>query len=338
MAVKYDKPFKTYQEQIEIIKSRNISVEDEVFALEILSSISYYSLLNGYKDVFEKDGCPDQYKDGTKLETIYTLHKIQLDLNNIVFKYILYVEKSLKTKLAYYVSLNFGVNFKDNIHEATDNYLAAVNYSSKNTDRIKVLNRMLMRINEKFDKYPNAVSSYYKKNKNHVPAWILVNDLTLGQIKNWYLILKSDLKDSIANEMIFPGKSEIQLNRKEFFNKSLDLLNEYRNILAHGNKPFRHHYIVELPKAFLINALPCNVLNDAEYNNGIGRNDLFSVILSMLICLNDKYIISQFIVDLTNLFSPYIDLEFCEKNIFSALQIPDNLIDRMTNYLIFRFK
>ena len=48
----YDKPFKTYDEQIEILLSRNISIPDRDFAYMILSSLSYYTIINGYKNTF----------------------------------------------------------------------------------------------------------------------------------------------------------------------------------------------------------------------------------------------------------------------------------------------
>ncbi len=48
----YDKPFKTYDEQIKILLSRNINIPDYDFARMVLSSLSYYTIINGYKDTF----------------------------------------------------------------------------------------------------------------------------------------------------------------------------------------------------------------------------------------------------------------------------------------------
>lgn len=46
------KPFKTYDEQIDILKSRNLEIKDKSKAKDILSQINYYNLINGYKDPF----------------------------------------------------------------------------------------------------------------------------------------------------------------------------------------------------------------------------------------------------------------------------------------------
>ena len=48
----YDKPFKTYNEMIEILESRNITVLNKEFAVQALSNFSYYSIVNGYKNTF----------------------------------------------------------------------------------------------------------------------------------------------------------------------------------------------------------------------------------------------------------------------------------------------
>jgi len=40
----YNKPPKTFQEQLQQLKDRNLTVEDDVKALSILTNISYYRL------------------------------------------------------------------------------------------------------------------------------------------------------------------------------------------------------------------------------------------------------------------------------------------------------
>jgi len=49
------KPFKTYEEQIALLRSRNLKISDADKAKEILSQTNYYKLINGYKDLFNND-------------------------------------------------------------------------------------------------------------------------------------------------------------------------------------------------------------------------------------------------------------------------------------------
>ena len=46
------KEFKTYDEQIQLLKSRGLTFVDEDFAKEKLEEENYYSIINGYKDLF----------------------------------------------------------------------------------------------------------------------------------------------------------------------------------------------------------------------------------------------------------------------------------------------
>ena len=58
------KPFKTVEEQIEILKSRGLIIQDEERALFFLKNNNYYELINGYKDFFiDKDKTEQEKKD-----------------------------------------------------------------------------------------------------------------------------------------------------------------------------------------------------------------------------------------------------------------------------------
>ena len=54
--------FKTYAEQIKILKNKyKLNIKNEDIALELLSTISYYDLINGYKESFfeKSENCCD---------------------------------------------------------------------------------------------------------------------------------------------------------------------------------------------------------------------------------------------------------------------------------------
>ena len=43
------KPFKTYDEQIEILSNIGLDIDNPEYAKIILSQVNYYDLINGYK-------------------------------------------------------------------------------------------------------------------------------------------------------------------------------------------------------------------------------------------------------------------------------------------------
>ena len=70
-----EKEFKTIDEQINILKKRNIIINDYEKAYNILSKHNYYYLINGYKDLFlNKESDIETFITGTKIEEIYALY------------------------------------------------------------------------------------------------------------------------------------------------------------------------------------------------------------------------------------------------------------------------
>ena len=54
-------------------KQKNLLIDNEAYAKEILKQTSYYSLIGGYKDIF-KNPTTKKYKDGTRFEDLVELY------------------------------------------------------------------------------------------------------------------------------------------------------------------------------------------------------------------------------------------------------------------------
>ena len=52
MSNREEKVFKTFEEQIEGLKRKNLKFKNERFALNILKRVNYYSFINAYKENF----------------------------------------------------------------------------------------------------------------------------------------------------------------------------------------------------------------------------------------------------------------------------------------------
>ena len=98
------KPFKTYDEQIEILSNRGLDINNPEYAKIILSQVNYYNLINGYKTPFlnntYSNGVEDVYKAGSSFEEIYALHEMDRELKEVVFSSLLRFEKLLKKSCA----------------------------------------------------------------------------------------------------------------------------------------------------------------------------------------------------------------------------------------------
>lgn len=123
-----DKPFKDFDEQIKILVKRNIIIKDIPFAKHVLNTVSYYKLINGYKEsLLVNDSNEETFKDGITIEFLYDLHIFDITLQSILFKYILAIETSLKTKISYLIAKKYGVFER--------NYLSSQDYISSGNKR-----------------------------------------------------------------------------------------------------------------------------------------------------------------------------------------------------------
>lgn len=333
----FDKPFKTYEELIDLMRSRNIVIENPEFAKSVLSSLSYYTIINGYKNTFLSVPSNDSFVEGTHFEDLYSLHLIDVNLNNIILKNILLIERFLKTRISYIVSRNFGVftdlSDLDNINP--NDYLFRNNYSSSpHTGRNKTLKHLKQSV---LSDHISESLSHYMNDKNHVPAWILTNGISFGLSIRWYNIMKGNDKSEICNQFVGFVSLSIE-EKKEFLTVAFDLLREYRNKIAHGTRTFNTTNLPVLPKRSLL-SLSRGALSEEEYNSGYGKNDLFAIILLCFILISDEYILKQFYNDLQYILLPYqtSDIRLNGKSILDIFNLPDNIFERLNAFLSARF-
>lgn len=331
MTIIYDKPFKTYAEQIEVIKRKNIIVANKDFAKSILSTISYHTLMNGYKNSLLNEKDSERFIDGIDFETLYTIHLLDTNLNSLLFKNILYVERSFKTKLSYTIAEKFGVTSdftSSEMSRSQNDYLSIHHYSNSTHKRYNTLVHLKESVLN--CKNHQKILYHYKKNKNHIPPWILVTNLTLGEVQTWYSILKGPEKTAICEQIIPYCSCDIE-EKKEFLTSSLELLRCYRNNSAHGNRTFNKDLDPGIPKNATLKILPSNVLSEREYLKGIGRRDLFSIILIINILIQDPYILANFIADLVSILQPYEGLRIANKTIYDLFDLPADIFRKLEN-------
>lgn len=101
------KPFLDYESQIQTLKSKNLLIKDESSAIDILNKISYYALINGYKDCF-KNSSTHLFINSTTFTDIYNLYLFDADLRAIFLKYILVVERHIKSSISYHFTSTHG--------------------------------------------------------------------------------------------------------------------------------------------------------------------------------------------------------------------------------------
>ena len=103
--------YKTFEQQIEILKNRNLIINDESMAKEILTTHNYYNVVNGYKELFccRDENNNEKFINGTTFDELYALYCFDRELRSIIFKYTLQIENTLRTLISYVFSKYHGV-------------------------------------------------------------------------------------------------------------------------------------------------------------------------------------------------------------------------------------
>ena len=253
------KIFKSLDEQVDILKSRGLIIDDEYKAREILFRENYF-FVSGYRHLFTKDGNKDLFLEGTTFEELYATFIFDRRIRNIFFKNILIVENNIKSIMSYQLSKKYGFREKD--------YLEVNNF---NQDSIKsrqvydVLSKVKRQIRINGNKH--TATYHYINNYGYIPLWILVKVLSFGIMSEFYDILK----DSDKEEIVKPYGIDA-----ETMKVYLALLSNFRNVCAHEDILYDHRTQKSIPDCIYHEALNIEKVDD-EYI--YGKNDLFSLVI-----------------------------------------------------------
>lgn len=292
------KPFLSYQQQIEYLELRNLIIPDSNTAMSILKKTGYYILINGYKDSF-KNPDTNHFYIGTTFEDIYRLYLFDSDLREILLKYILIFEKSIKSSISYHFTDLYGNGISS--YENLKNY----DFKTHFHDIQKLFYKMDKKIHRKT---VSPQISHYIKTYRDVPLWVLMTDFTMGETAAMYRYLKGHCKAKICNDF-----HNIQHNE---LSKMLILLTKFRNICAHGNRLFNYRTQDALPDCTAHKKLHIPKVNNLyQY----GKSDLFSAIISLKYLLSDEDF-RLFYYSLKKMFKKYCPSE----TIMKSMGFPQN--------------
>lgn len=103
----FSKPWRSYSEQLQILKERGLAVPDEPFALHCLEHLNYYRL-SAYRFPLAVLGDPDQFLPGVTFDDLWTLYHFDRTLRRLVIDASKRVEISVRSHWAYLMSQKYG--------------------------------------------------------------------------------------------------------------------------------------------------------------------------------------------------------------------------------------
>ena len=254
-----EKLFKSLDEQIEILKSKGLIIEDEDKAKEVLLRENYF-FINGYRYLLMNSPTDKTFVVGATFRELHSIFLFDRSFRTILFKNLLIIENQLKSVISYQLSKKYGYRDKD--------YLNPKNFTndrSKNRRVKDVIEKMKRQI--RVNGSHHMATMHYMNNYGYIPLWVLVKVLSFGIVCELYFILKPEDQVSVAD--IFG----ITTNYLENF---LPILSNYRNLCAHEDIVYEHR-----TEKGIVNTPYHEQLNIPKMDNEYiyGKNDIFAVLI-----------------------------------------------------------
>lgn len=323
------KEFKTIQEQIDILKSRNLLFQDEAFAKSNLIRYGYYEIINGYKTpLIDKDlSTPDKevFIENSTFEHILSLYQMDKDLQQSVRNATMIFEQIVKTSMAYHISEKYG--------HLESNYLNDKNYKSGKID--KKGNSQLYYLQLKFNKILNdniEPYKHYRQLHGHIPAWILLKGASLGNIKIFYSLQQKEMKTKIIQTVLaippILDKKEYTDDIYNYFTALLNLAHLFRNRASHNGRIYNY-------KANYIHTPYIKSLHDSMgisktkfKKEKLGHNDLYTL-LRLLKEIDDQTPYIKLKVGIILSFQQHLSIYPNDKEfLYEQIGIPKNLFHK----------
>ena len=289
------KPFRSFDNQISLLKTRHLIIKSEEDAKHKLKTENYYRL-SGYFKLFTKHGT-DDFVDGFSFKQLIKVYNFDFELRLLLDRFLAIVEINARTRIAYnlarvsspdsYLDVN---NFKDPTHHAY--FINEMNNERRRSSR-------------------NPIVSHFVG--QDIPIWVLVEIMTFGVISKMFANLKKNLQNAICYSPEYE-KSYVRQRYENYLQTSCNL----RNVCAHHGRLYGKIF----PFNITLSNEDINLFNKYGYriplNSTSSAFELILAVSKLLVRECDK---NQLVKSLKRLFFKYrriIELNqigFCKNGI-----------------------
>lgn len=210
-----DKGFKTVEEQLDILRSRGLIINDEAQARDFLLRNNYYRI-SGYSLTLRKN---DVFSKSATFQDIINIYYFDLELRHILLQYLEVIEVQMKSIYAYEFTKAHGPT----------GYLDETFFTNK-TKHQEIISKAEQ---QKTQRLPHEayLKHFVNDLQQDIPLWAYVDLLTISDISILYSISEQTLMDSVARAFgLTMNKGPAILGR---YMHSMTII---RNLCAHGSR------------------------------------------------------------------------------------------------------
>lgn len=228
-----DKEFKLIKDQINILKNRNVIINDETKAKRFLLFHNYFDVINAFENLFLDKNCIKKQYIKMHFEDFVECYQFDNKLKIALLELVFEIEETLRTQIAYYFAEKYCYDISHTVE-----YTNKLNFNiPNNVDLLNKFNEFLLFRQNKYDKqgvlrkkcYIDwAKDEYdYISEYNNPPIWILIKTLPFGSLYYFYVFLTNDLQEKIKNNI---AGNSISVDA---FTQALEIIKNLRNNCAH---------------------------------------------------------------------------------------------------------
>ncbi|WP_130473038.1 Abi family protein [Candidatus Magnetaquicoccus inordinatus] len=175
--MRYDKPHASFAQQIALLQSRGMLIDDPSHAAHSLAHLNYYRLV-AYWLPFEEDHATHRFRPGTRFSAVLNLYEFDRKLRLLVLDAIERVEVSLRTQWAYYLSREHGSHAYMHPSLFVNSEVFQEN-----------LNHLRKSVGESHAAFVKHYRDKYT-DPDLPPIWDVCELLTFGALSKWYANLR----------------------------------------------------------------------------------------------------------------------------------------------------
>lgn len=191
--VPFTKEHKRFDQQVEHLIGKGLTIADKPTAINFLSHVNYYRLSAYYRTFYVR---PDTFATGTTFEQIRALYEFDRELRHLVGQAIETVEVSLRTSIAYHVGLVHGPFGHTNQNIFQERFVQQPDpkkpsfarwYADVEKETARSKEEFVIHFQNKHVEYPR------------LPVWTAVELMSFGTLSVMYAGLRHSDKRAIAS-------------------------------------------------------------------------------------------------------------------------------------------
>ncbi len=241
------KPYKTYQQQVDLLKEKGMIIPDEAYAIKKLTQINYYRLSGFWhtckksSDSYKKELYNakydkkvkkriekrlEEFEECTNFNLIIDLYEFDKKLRLLMLDAIDTIEIFMRAIMAYSLGYD-NVKKKDTPLAYKDNNLIDINKFEKQWIDFKA------KCQQQIDKSKEDFIHSHKDSGKDIPFWVVVEIWDFGTISHFYVMLKTNHKNRICKQL--------DIINPNILTSWLRELNKLRNRCAHHARIWNHY-------------------------------------------------------------------------------------------------